>query len=60
MKDKIKHNGYQLYNRICSCNQSFLGQNVQNANIRWDEYSDVKKDLALVIHLKDNENHKFT
>ena len=60
LKDKVDHYSCVIYRGDCSCDQSYIGERVRNAKIRWNkhEYRNSKSETAK--HLKENSTHKFT
>ena len=49
-----------IYESICSCQESYIGETVRNVEIRWQEHEDIQKDSGPAKHLKNNPTHSFT
>ena len=49
-----------IYEEVCSCQESCIGETVRNIEIRWQEYEDTQKDSEPAKHLKNNPTHSST
>ena len=49
-----------VYEGVCSCQESYIGEAVRNVEIRWQEHEDTQKNSELAKHLKNNPPHSFT
>ena len=49
-----------IYEGVCSCQESYVGDTVRNVEIRWQEHEDTQKDSDPAKHLKKNPTHSFT
>ena len=49
-----------IYEEVCSCQESYIGETVRNIEIRWQEYEDTQKDSEPAKHLKSNPTHSST
>ena len=54
------HPSCVIYEGVCSCQESYIGETVRNVEIRWQEYEDKQKDSEPAKHLKNNPTHSFT
>ena len=59
LKDKVKHYSCVIYQGDCSCDQNYIGETGQNAEIRWNEHGDKNSKSEPAKHLKENPTHKF-
>ena len=60
MKDPNPHPSCVIYEGVCDCGDIYIGETVRNAEVRWKEHQDVRKDSEPAKHLRDNPNHFFT
>ena len=37
LKDKFLHQSCKIYERICSCDESYVGKTIKNVETRWSE-----------------------
>ena len=49
-----------IYEEVCYCQESYIGETVRNIEIRWQEYEDTQKDSEPAKHLKNNPTHSST
>ena len=49
-----------IYEGVCSCQESYIGETVRNVEIRWQEHEYTQKDLEPAKHLTNNPTHSFT
>ena len=59
MKRSNPHPSCVIYEGVCSCQESYIGETVRNVEIRWQEHEDTQKDLEPSKHLKNNPTHSF-
>ena len=60
LKSRNPHPSCVIYEGVCSCQESYLGETVRNVEIRSQEHEDTQKDSELAKHLKNNPTHSFT
>ena len=62
LKDKITniHKSDIIYEGICSCNETYIGESDRNVCIRWSEHDNIKKTSEPSKHLKVFKDHKFS
>ena len=60
LKDRNPHPSCVIYEGVCSCGTSYIGETKRNVEVRWSEHNDIRKDSEPAKHLKDNINHFFT
>ena len=48
-----------IYKGTCSCAETYIGETIRNALIRWEEHSDPTKKSEPAKHLKNNSYHVF-
>ena len=60
LKSRNPHPSCVIYEGVCSCQESYIGETVRNVEIRWQEHEDTQKDLDPAKHLKKNPTHSFT
>ena len=54
LKSRNPHPSCMIYEGICSCQESYIGETVRNVEIRWQEHEDTQKDSEPAKHLKNN------
>ena len=59
LKSSNLHPSCVIYEGVCSCQESYIGETVRNVEIRWQEYEDTQKDSEPTKHLKNNPTHSF-
>ena len=60
LKSRNPHPSCVIYEGVCSCQESYIGETVRNVEIRWQEHEDTQKDSEPAKHLKNNPTHSFT
>ena len=60
LKSRNPHLSCVIYEGVCSCQESYIGETVRNVEIRWQEHEDTQKDSEPAKHLKNNPTHSFT
>ena len=56
LKSRNPHLSCVIYEDVCSCQESYIGETVRNVEIRWQEHEDTQKDSEPAKHLKNNPN----
>ena len=59
LKSSNPHPSCVIYEGVCSCQESYIGETVRNVEIRWQEHEDTQKDSEPAKHLKNNPTHSF-
>ena len=59
-KDKDPHPSCKIYEGICSCSISYVGETKRNVAIRWKEHENPNKDSEPAKHLRTYPDHFFT
>ena len=59
LKDKSIHPSCVIYKGTCSCAETYIGETIHNASIRWEEHNDPIKKSESAKHLKNNFYHVF-
>ena len=49
-----------IYERVCSCQESYIGETVRNIEISWQEHEDTQKDSEPAKYLQNSPTHSFT
>ena len=44
LKGRNPHPSCVIYEGVCSCQESYIGETVRNIEIRWQKYEDTEKD----------------
>ena len=60
LKSKNPHPACVIYEGICTCKENYVGETKRNAEIRWEEHSNINKISEPSRHLKSNLTHPFT
>ena len=60
LKSRNLHPSCAIYEGVCSCKESYMGETIRKAEIRWKEHEDTKKESEPARHLKNNQGHSFT
>ena len=60
MKDKVCHISCVIYQGICSCGATYIGENVRNASIRWSEHNNINGNSEPAKHIAANTTHAFS
>ena len=48
-----------MYEGKCSCGENYIGETGRNVTIRWNEHSDISKNLEPAKHLNQFLEHRF-
>ena len=51
LKSRNAHPSCVIYEGVCSCEASYIGETGRNVEIRWQEHEDIQKDSELAKHL---------
>ena len=51
LKDRTEHKSYVIYEGTCSCGNSYIGETIRNANVRWDEHNPINGNSEPSKHL---------
>ena len=60
LQDKVWHLSCVIYNGICSCGETYVGEIIRNFKIRQDEHNDVNKTSEPAKHLARKSEHEFS
>ena len=60
LKRRNPHPSSVIYEGVCSCQESCIGETVRNIEKNWQEHEDAQKDSEPAKHLKNNPTHSFT
>ena len=60
LKSRNPHPSCVIYEGVCSCQESYIGETVRNVEIRWQEHEDTQKDSEPAKHLKNSSTPSFT
>ena len=60
LKDRNPHPSNVIYRGDCICGESYVGETVRNAEVRWSEHGDPKKKSEPSAHIDKNIEHEFT
>ena len=60
LKSKNPHPSCVIYEGVCVCEQTYIGETRRNVELRWEEHENISKDSEPAKHLKENLSHKFT
>ena len=52
LKDKSLHPSCVIYKGTCSCGETYIGETIRNASIRWEEHNDPINKSEPAKHLK--------
>ena len=59
LKDRNTHPACKVYEGLCSCGVSYVGETKRNVEQRWSEHRPPHKSEP-AIHLEENPSHSFT
>ena len=59
IKDKNPHPSCKIYEGVCSCNETYIGETKRNVEVRWCEHNNPKHQSEPAKHIKDNIEHQF-
>ena len=57
LKDPALHRANVIYKGTCSCSEFYVGETKRNTEVRWREYSSIKKMSKVGDHLLMNSGH---
>ena len=60
VKDKVCHISCVIYQGICSCGATYIGETVRNASIRWSEHNNINGNSEPAKHIAANTTHVFS
>ena len=60
LKSKNPHPSCKIYEGICSCGSSYIGETKRNTEVRWNEHNDPKGESEPAKHLYNNPSHEFS
>ena len=60
LKSQNPHPSCKIYEGVCSCGETYIGETKRNVAIRWHEHNTLSKKSEPAKHLKDNIDHEFT
>ena len=60
IKDKVCHISCVIYQGICSCGATYIGETVRNASIRWSERNNINGNSEPAKHIAANTTHVFS
>ena len=59
LKEKVSNVSSVVYEAKCNCSENYIDEAGRNVTIRWDEHSDIGKDLEPANHLNQYPEHRF-
>ena len=59
IKDINPHPSCKIYEGVCSCNETYIGETKRNVEVRWCEHNNPKHQSEPAKHIKDNIEHQF-
>ena len=59
LKSSNPHPSCVIYEGVCSCQDSCIGETVRKFEIRWQELEDAQEDSEPTRYLKNNPTHSF-
>ena len=60
IKDKVCHISCVIYQGICSCGATYIGETVRNASVRWSEHNNINGNSEPAKHISANTTHVFS
>ena len=60
LKCKNPYPSCVIYEGVCACEQTYIGETRRNVELRWEEHENISKDFEPAKHLKENFSHKFS
>ena len=60
LKEKNPYPSSKIYEGICTCNETYIGETKRNVATRWNEHTNPSKDSGPAKHLNNYPDHKFT
>ena len=49
-----------MYEGLCDCEQTYIGETGCNVELRWEEHRNISKDSEPVKHMKENLSQKVS
>ena len=59
LKDKSIHPSCVIYKGLYSCRETYIGETIHNASVRWEEHNNPNKMSELAKHFQNNFHHVF-
>ena len=59
LKSKNPHPSCVIYEGVCVCEQTYIGETRRNVELRWEEHENTSKDSEPAKHLKENLSPSF-
>ena len=59
VKDKSLYQACKIYKGVCSCGESYIGETIRNAEVRWNEHNNPMNKSNPSKYIKDNLDHVF-
>ena len=60
IKENVQLVSCVIYKGICLWGETYVGENIRNCKIRWDEHNEVNKDFESAKHLARKIEHEFS
>ena len=60
LKDKNPHPSCKIYEGICTCSKTYIGETKRNVETRWNEHNNPNKNSEPAKHIRHNPDHHFT
>ena len=60
LKSRNPHPVCVIYEGVCVCEQTYIGETRHNIELRWEEHENTSKDSEPAKYLKENLSHKFS
>ena len=60
LKDRNLRPSCKIYEGVCSCGETCIGETIGNVEERWSEHNSVDNKLEQAEHLADNKEHSFS
>ena len=63
LKDRVEHVSCVVYEGLCTCGESYIGETIRIASIRWKEHTSPSPSATLsdpAKHVLENPTHSFT
>ena len=60
LKSRNPHPSCVIYEGVCVCEQTYIGETGRNVELRWEEHENISKDTEAAKHLKENSSHNFS
>ena len=60
LKSRNPHPSCVIYEGVCVCEQTYIGETRRNVELLWEEHENTSKDIKAEKHLKENLSHMFS